>query len=35
MPKSLWVWTEMMTFSMPMTLSERPLMRAPKSSGRL
>ena len=35
MPRSLWVWTEMMTFSMPMTLSERLLMRAPKASGRL
>ena len=33
MPRSLWVCTEMITFSMPMTLSLRLLMRAPKASG--
>ena len=33
MPRSLWVCTATVTFSMPRTFSMRPRMRAPKSSG--
>ena len=33
MPKSLWVCTLIVTFSMPRTWSTKPFMRAPKSSG--